>query len=60
MAPPVGVDVARGVATITLDREPRLNALTFEVYRELAEMFAKVVSRSAGRARFLFVAAAFL
>ena len=29
----------RGVVTITLDREKRLNALTFEVYEELAETF---------------------
>ena len=33
------LDLTRGVATITLDRENRLNALTFEVYRELAETF---------------------
>jgi enoyl-CoA hydratase/carnithine racemase len=35
-------DVARGVATITLDREARLNALTFEVYQELAETFEQL------------------
>src|SRR5262245_13341446 len=33
------LDVARGVATITLDRPDRLNALTFEVYGELAATF---------------------
>lgn len=32
----------RGVATITLDRPKRLNALTFEVYRELAETFEQL------------------
>jgi len=32
-------DAATGVATITLDRAERLNALTFEVYRELRETF---------------------
>ena len=31
-----------GVATITLDRPKRLNALTFEVYRELAETFEQL------------------
>jgi len=32
-------ELVRGVATITLDREKRLNALTFEVYEELALAF---------------------
>ncbi len=48
-----------GVATITLNRPERLNALTFEVYRELTETFAAlrnepevraVVITGAGRA----------
>jgi enoyl-CoA hydratase/carnithine racemase len=48
-----------GVATITLNRPERLNALTFEVYRELANTFAElrtetdvrtVVITGAGRA----------
>jgi enoyl-CoA hydratase/carnithine racemase len=34
--------LARGVATITLDRPKRLNALTFESYKELAEAFEKL------------------
>ena len=32
-------ELANGVATLTLDREARLNALTFEVYEELAIAF---------------------
>ena len=48
-----------GVATITLNRPDRLNALTFEVYRELTDTFASlsdeddvrsVVITGAGRA----------
>ncbi|MEO6392081.1 MAG: enoyl-CoA hydratase family protein [Pyrinomonadaceae bacterium] len=52
-------EVSDGVATITLNRPDRLNALTFEVYRELTETFAAlkdeagvnvVVIRGSGRA----------
>src|SRR5438270_7280075 len=31
-----------GVATITLNRPERLNAITFEVYRELTDLFASL------------------
>src|SRR5215211_9204320 len=50
---------AQGIATITLNRPERLNALTFEVYRELTDTFAAlrderdvrvVVLTGAGRA----------
>jgi enoyl-CoA hydratase/carnithine racemase len=33
-------DQRNGIATITLNRPERLNAITFEVYRELTDMFA--------------------
>lgn len=33
-----------GVATITLNRPDRLNALTFEVYRELTDLFAALAN----------------
>jgi len=36
------MEVERGVATIILDRPERLNALTFAVYRELAETFERL------------------
>ncbi|CAN5651856.1 enoyl-CoA hydratase family protein [soil metagenome] len=38
-----------GIATITLDRPDRLNALTFEVYAELRDLFAALVDREAVR-----------
>jgi enoyl-CoA hydratase/carnithine racemase len=39
-----------GVATITLNRPERLNALTFEVYRELTDTFAALRNRETVRA----------
>ena len=41
---------ANGVATITLNRPERLNALTFEVYRELTDVFIALRSESDVRA----------
>ena len=35
-------ELARGVLLLTLDRPQRKNALTFEVYRELAETFEQL------------------
>jgi enoyl-CoA hydratase/carnithine racemase len=40
---------AAGVATITLNRPERLNALTFEVYRELTDTFAALTEEQAIR-----------
>jgi len=37
-----GYEVSDGVATITLDRPDRINALTFEVYGELRDAFRKL------------------
>ena len=39
-----------GIATITLNRPDRLNALTFEVYRELSDTFAALRHESTVRA----------
>src|SRR5712664_1151492 len=41
---------ALGVATITLNRPERLNALTFEVYRELTDTFAALRNETSVRA----------
>lgn len=38
-----------GIATITLNRPERLNALTFEVYRELTDTFAELKKESVVR-----------
>jgi enoyl-CoA hydratase/carnithine racemase len=40
---------AGGVGTITLNRPDRLNALTFEVYRELTDFFAHLQERETAR-----------
>lgn len=44
------MEIARGVARITLNRPERLNSLTFEVYRELAETFEALGEVEACRA----------
>src|SRR5215472_383826 len=43
-------DEAEGVATLTLSRPERLNALTAEMHEEIAEVMARVESASAIRA----------
>jgi enoyl-CoA hydratase/carnithine racemase len=43
-------ELTKSIATITLDRPKRLNALTFEIYRELAETFEQLDSRDDVRA----------
>jgi enoyl-CoA hydratase/carnithine racemase len=44
------LDLAGGVAEITLDRPERLNALTFEIYGELRETFRSLESSKETRA----------
>lgn len=44
------LDAATGVATLTLDRPERLNALTFEVYAELRDAFVALDRDEAVRA----------
>src|SRR5438477_206229 len=44
------LDLARGVASITLDRPARLNSLTFEIYQELAACFEALSEAGAVRA----------
>ena len=39
----------QGIATLTLNRPERLNALTFEVYRELTDTFAALREESTVR-----------
>ena len=43
-------DEADGVATLRLDRPERLNALTFDSYRELTDTFAALATRDSVRA----------
>jgi len=44
------LELSRGVVTVTLDRPDRLNSLTFEIYRELAETFEQLDRADEARA----------
>jgi enoyl-CoA hydratase/carnithine racemase len=44
--PSFGYESSKGIATITLDRPDRLNALTFQVYRDLTDLFHRLRSDS--------------
>jgi enoyl-CoA hydratase/carnithine racemase len=44
------LELTAGVVTITLDRPDKLNSLTFEIYRELAETFGRLDSYDEVRA----------
>jgi len=44
------VNASTGVATLTLDRPERLNALTFQVYEELRDTFAALDTEPGVRA----------
>ena len=46
-------EVSEGVATITLDRPERLNALTFDVYADLRDLFTELPHRADVRAAIL-------
>src|SRR4030095_16254677 len=50
MAEPFLLDVSNGVATVTLNRPERLNALVFEAYAALRDWFAALASDSSIRA----------
>ena len=44
------LEITRGVVSITLNRPERLNALTFDVYRELASTFRSIEGSAEARA----------